>query len=71
MTSSIFAAFSSLTMYGAVPHLKDLIHICLEQEAQGCSMTFYMCYVAQSTPTSYLTEQGRNPRGGGGAPTPQ
>ena len=41
-----------------VPHLKDLIHICLEPEAQDCGMTFNMCFVllAQSNPISHYTE---------------
>ena len=33
-----------------VPHLKDLIHICLEPEAHDCGMTFYMCYVGSKYP---------------------
>ena len=37
-----------------VPHLKDLIHICLKLEAQGCDMTFNKFYVG--TPISYHTE---------------
>ena len=28
-----------------VPHLKDLIHICLEPEAQGRGMTFNVHYI--------------------------
>ena len=33
-----------------VPHLKDLIHICLELEAQGCGMTFNRFYVGSKYP---------------------
>ena len=33
-----------------VPHLKDLIHICLEPEAQGCGMTFNRFYVGSKYP---------------------
>ena len=37
-----------------MPHLKDLIQICLEPKAQICSMTCVM--LSQSTPISYDTE---------------
>ena len=40
-----------------VPHLKDLIHICLEPEAQGLGMTFTCVLLAQITPISYHTEE--------------
>ena len=33
-----------------VPHLKDLIHICLEQKAQGCDMTFNKFYIESKYP---------------------
>ena len=33
-----------------VPHLKDLIHICLEPELQGCGMTFNRFYVGSKYP---------------------
>ena len=33
-----------------VPHLKDLIHICLEPEAQGCGITFNRFYVGSKYP---------------------
>ena len=33
-----------------VPHLKDLIHICLGPEAQGCGMTFKRFYVGSKYP---------------------
>ena len=39
-----------------VPHLKDLINICLKKECQGHGMTFNMILVAQSTLISYHTE---------------
>ena len=38
-----------------VPHLKDLINICMENESQGHGMTFNMVY-DQSTLISYHTE---------------
>ena len=31
-----------------VPYLKDLIHICLETEVEGCSITFNMNYGGSS-----------------------
>ena len=37
-------------------YLKDLIHICLQSEAQGCGMTFNMHYVASKSLISYHTE---------------
>ena len=33
-----------------VPHLKDLIHICLEPEVQGCDMTFNRFFVGSIYP---------------------
>ena len=33
-----------------VPHLKDLIHICLETESQGYGMTFNMIYLRSKCP---------------------
>ena len=33
-----------------VPYLKDLIHICLENESQGHSMTFNMGYLCSKYP---------------------
>ena len=33
-----------------VLHLKDLIHICLESEGQGCGMIFYFCYIGSKDP---------------------
>ena len=39
-----------------VPHLKDLINICLENESQGLGMTFNIILIAQSTLISYHTE---------------
>ena len=33
-----------------VPHSKDLIHIYFEQEAQGCGMTFNVCYIGSKYP---------------------
>ena len=39
-----------------VPHLKDLIHICLELEVQGCGMTFIALTLVQCTPISYHTD---------------
>ena len=32
------------------PHFKNLIHICLEPEAQGCGMTFNRFYVESKYP---------------------
>ena len=37
-----------------IPRLKDLIHICLEQEVQGCGVTFNMCYVDSKYPDFIL-----------------
>ena len=45
---SIFAALDQQEC--KVPHLKDLIHICLEPEVQGCGMTFNMCYGGSKYP---------------------
>ena len=44
--------FWSLLSYkkNKVPHLKDLIHICLEPEAQGWGMTFNRFYVGSNLP---------------------
>ena len=39
-----------------VPHLKDLINICLEPEAQDCGMTFNRFYVGSNALISYHTE---------------
>ena len=33
-----------------VPYSKDLIHICSEPEAQGCGMTFNVCYLGSKYP---------------------
>ena len=33
-----------------IPHLKDLIHICLESEDQRCGMTFNKFYVGSKYP---------------------
>ena len=33
-----------------MPHLKDLIHICLEPEVKGCGMTFDRFYVGSKYP---------------------
>ena len=33
-----------------VPHLKDLIHICLEPEAQGKIMTFIVIFIRSKYP---------------------
>ena len=38
-----------------VPHIKGLIHICLEQEVHGCGTTTGFM-LDQSTPISYHTE---------------
>ena len=59
-----------------VPHLKDLIHICLEPEAQGCGMTFNRFYVGSKYPYFisyrgkwlYLFCQGCIPPGGSAGP---
>ena len=45
--------FCSLLTYkreSRVPHLKDLIHICLEPEVQDLDMTFHVCYVGSKYP---------------------
>ena len=34
----------------AVPHLKDLIHICLETESQGHDITFNVIYICSKYP---------------------
>ena len=39
-----------------VPHLKDLIHIYLEPEAQGSGTTSNSFLLGQSTPISYHTD---------------
>ena len=48
LTSDIFAA--SQPTERTVPHLKDLIHICLDPEVHSCGMTFNMFYVGSMYP---------------------
>ena len=39
-----------------VPHLKDLINVCLENESQDHGMSVMCVILTQTTPISYYTE---------------